>query len=265
ALHYNLKNIGALKPRYWADFVFLSDLENVTIEAVYKKGQPVFRNGGESWSFSGTLPSVRSTMNPGEIKEEDIAVRAEGKKIRVIDIVPGQIVTGELIKNARIVKGSVEPDIENDILKVVVIERHSASGNIGKAFVHGLGLKNGAIASTVAHDSHNIVIVGTNDRDIYTAFKHISKIQGGLAAVKNGKVIGDLPLPVAGLLSELRYEKVVDELISLRKKVRELGCTHKRPFMILSFLCLSAIPKLKVTDLGLINVSQFKVVPVFAD
>ena len=265
ALHYNLKNIGALKPRYWADFVVLSDLNTVKIEAVYKKGKPVFRNGSESWSFSGTLPSVRSTMNPGEIKQDDIAVKAEGKKIRVIDIVPGQIVTGELIKDARIVNENVEPDIENDILKIVVIERHSASGNIGKAFVHGLGLKNGAIASTVAHDSHNIVIVGTNDRDIYTAFKHIRKIQGGLAAVKNGKVIGDLPLPVAGLLSDQPYEKVVEELLSLRKKVHGLGCRHKSPFMILSFLCLSAIPKLKVTDLGLIDVSQFKVVPIFAD
>ena len=263
AMHYNLKNIGAIKPRYWADFVLLSDLEDVKIEAVYKKGKLVFRKDSIQWSFSGTLPSVRSTMNPGDITQSDIAVKAEGNKIRVIDIIPGQVVTDEFTTDANIVNGKADSDIKNDILKIVVIERHNASGNIGKAFVHGFGLKKGAIGSTIAHDSHNIVIVGTNDRDIFTASEHLKKIQGGLTAVENGRVIGDLPLPVAGLLSEQPFEQVVENLTSLREQVHKLGCRNESPFMILSFLCLSAIPKLKITDIGLIDVSRFRVVPLF--
>ncbi len=269
ASHYGLKNIGAIKPRYWADFVLLSDLKNVKIEAVYKKGKPVFRRGKEAWRFKGELPSIRSTMNPADLKEEDLAVPAlpesSGKRIRVIEIIRGQIVTRETDEIPLVEEGNIKPDIDNDILKIVVIERHHSSGNIGKGFVKGFGLKKGAIGSTIAHDSHNIVIAGTNDSDIYLAYRHLRSIKGGLVAVSEGRVVGDLPLPVAGLLSELPYEEVVSRLKALRLKVHDMGCKHDSPFMILSFLALSAIPKLKVTDLGLVDVERFEVVPLVAD
>ncbi len=265
ARHYNLKNIGAVKPRFWADFVLLSDIEKVTIEAVYKKGNAIYKNRKLLWNYQGEPSKIRSTMDPEEFEPKQLQVKAEGKKIRVIDIIPGQIVTDEYITEAKIKNGIVVPDPENDILKIVVIERHSATGRIGIGFVRGLGLKEGAIGSTIAHDSHNIVIVGTSDKEIYAAFKHLKKIRGGLVAVKNGEVIGDLPLPIAGLISNLPYEQVADQLIDLRKKVKELGAQHDAPYMILSFLSLSPIPKLKITDLGLIDAVKFKVVSVFVE
>ena len=265
ARHFNLKNIGAIKPRFWADFVLLSDLEKVTIEAVYKKGEPVFENRKLLWNYSGSPSMIRSTMDPGEIEPDALKVQAAGNQIRVIDIIPNQIVTEEWITDAPIVNGLVEADTDRDILKIVVIERHTATGRVGKGFVRGLGLKDGAIGSTVAHDSHNIVIVGTNDTDIYAAFNHLRKIKGGLVATRQGKVMGDLPLPIAGLISDQPYEKVLENIEFLGRQVKLLGAEHHSPFMILSFLSLSPIPLLKITDRGLIDVSKFEVVDLFVN
>ncbi|MBC8438645.1 MAG: adenine deaminase, partial [Deltaproteobacteria bacterium] len=201
ANHYRLKNVGAIKPRYWADFVLLSDYKNVKIESVYKKGVPVFKNKKLVWSPSSILPTVRSAMNPDDVSLEELRIPAKGNKIRVIDILPNQIVTGEFIAKAIVKNGFVESNTIDDILKIVVIERHKATGRIGKAFVRGFGLKQGAIGSTVAHDSHNIVIVGTNDADMFEAFKRIKKLKGGLVVINNGQLVAQLPLPVGGLLS----------------------------------------------------------------
>jgi adenine deaminase len=263
--HYRLKNVGAIKPRYWADFVLLSDYKKVTIEAVYKKGLPVSTD--KSWIPEQQVenPSVRGAMNPGDIVPENFKIKAAGEKIRVIDILPDQIVTEEIIVDANIKDGFVESDMDNDILKIVVIERHQATGRIGKAFVRGFGLKTGAIGSTVAHDAHNIVIVGTNDDDMFKAFLQIKKNQGGLVVIDNKITVAELPLPVAGLLSNASFEATASNLKELKDKVKILGGTHKAPFMILSFLCLSPIPKLKVTDLGLIDVETFKVTSLFSD
>jgi adenine deaminase len=263
--HYRLKNVGAIKPRYWADFVLLSDYKKVTIEAVYKKGLPVSTD--KSWIPEQQVenPSVRGAMNPGDIVPENFKIKAAGEKIRVIDILPDQIVTEEIIVDANIKDGFVESDMDNDILKIVVIERHQATGRIGKAFVRGFGLKTGAIGSTVAHDAHNIVIVGTNDDDMFKAFLQIKKNQGGMVVIDNKITVAELPLPVAGLLSNASFEVTASNLKELKDKVKILGGTHKAPFMILSFLCLSPIPKLKVTDLGLIDVETFKVTSLFSD
>ncbi len=168
--------------------------------------------------------------------------------------------TGEFIAKAIVKKpGLLSQTTIDDILKIVVIERHKATGRIGKAFVRGFGLKQGAIGSTVAHDSHNIVIVGTNDADMFAAFQQIKKLKGGLVVINNGKLVAQLPLPVGGLLSAKSFEETAADLKNLKQKVKTLGGTHDSPFMILSFLCLSAIPKLKVTDLGLIDVEKFKI------
>ncbi len=265
ANHYGLKNIGAIKPRNWADFVLLSDYKQVTIEAVYKKGVPVVKNRQLAHFSHHKAPKIKGTMNPGELSRADLKIPAAGSKIRVIDILPGQIVTDEFITTARIENNFVESDIRRDILKIVVIERHKATGRIGKAFVRGLGLKRGAIGSTVAHDAHNIVIAGTNDADMFAAFQRIKKMQGGLVVIDNHQVVAELPLPVAGLLSTKSFEKTAADLKTLKQTVKILGGTHASPFMILSFLCLSAVPKLKVTDLGLVDVENFAVTALFAD
>ena len=204
-------------------------------------------------------------MNPDDVSLEQLRIPAKGNKIRVIDILPNQIVTDEFIAKAMVKNGFVESNTIDDILKIVVIERHKATGRIGKAFVRGFGLKQGAIGSTVAHDSHNIVIVGTNDADMFEAFKLIKKLKGGLVVINKGQLVAQLPLPVAGLLSAKSFEETAADLKNLKQKVKTLGGTHDSPFMILSFLCLSAIPKLKVTDLGLIDVENFKITSLFVD
>lgn len=261
--HFRLKNVGAIRPRYWADFVLLSDYKKVKIEAVYKKGIPVFKNNHLVQFPAREYPTVRGAMNPGSVKLENFRIPAQGSRIRVIDILPGQIVTDEWITDARIENDFAESDTSRDILKIVVIERHKSTGRIGKAFVRGFGLKHGAIGSTVAHDAHNIVIVGTNDLDMFAAFKRIKKMQGGLVVMDHEQVVAELPLPVGGLLSTNPFEQVAMDLKELKQKVKALGGIHPSPFMILSFLCLSPIPKLKVTDLGLIDVEAFRVIPLF--
>ncbi len=265
ANHFNLKNVGAVKPRYWADFVLLSDLEKVKIESVYKKGVPVFENGALLPFPTGTLPTIRSAMDPEDFEIDQLKIPAKGKNIRVIDILPDQIVTEEYITEANIQNGCVESDLEKDVLKIVVIERHKATGRIGKAFVRGFGMKKGAIGSTFAHDSHNIVIVGTNDTDIFAVFERLKRMKGGLVIMDKQNVVAELPLPIAGLLSDKSFEETAAAQKNLQEKVKLLECTHPAPFMILSFLSLSPIPKLKVTDLGLINVEKFEVTSLFVD
>jgi len=265
ANHYNLKNVGAIKPRYWADFVLMSDYKAVTIETVYKKGVPVFKNGKLIDFPKPPAPTVRSAMDPDELFPEQLKIPVEGARIRVIDILPNQIVTGEYITTPLVRDGFVESDTDNDILKIVVIERHKATGQIGKGFVRGFGLKKGAIGSTVAHDSHNIIIVGTNDEDIYSAFQQLRKIKGGFVVMDEGEVVAEMPLPIGGLLSTGTFEDTAADLKNLKQQVKTLGGSHPAPFMILSFLSLSPIPKLKITDLGLIDVDKFEVTSLFVD
>jgi len=265
AKHFVLKNVGAIKPRYWADFVLLSDINQVKIEAVYKKGLPIYQDGKLKPVFKASIPEVRSAMDPDDLALEQLKITAEGKRIRVIDIIPGQIITNEYITDANIVDGCVESDLSKDVLKIVVIERHKATGNIGKGFIRGLGLKKGAIGSTFAHDSHNIIIAGVTDEDIYAVFNRLRKTKGGLVAVDDDKIVAELPLPIAGLLSDKSFEDTAAAMKKLKKDVKKLGCSHDSPFMILSFLSLSPIPKLKITDLGLIDVEKFEVTSLFVD
>jgi len=263
ANHFNLKNVGAIKPRYWADFVLLSDYKKVKIEKVFKKGVPVFEDGKLMDFPKMTLPTIRSAMDPDELSIDQLQIPVQGKKIKVIDILPNQIVTGEHITEPLVKDGFAESDTTRDILKIVVIERHKATGQIGKGFVRGFGMQRGAIGSTVAHDSHNIIIVGTNDADIYSAFQHLKKNKGGFVVIDNDYVVAELPLPIAGLLSTKTFEETAADLKTLKLQVQTLGGTHPAPFMILSFLSLSPIPKLKITDLGLIDVDKFEVTPLF--
>lgn len=267
ARHYKLKNIGAIAPRYWADFVVLNDLEKVEISEVFKHGQKVSENGKYFWDVSQSLipNEVRHTMNVAPFTKDRFFVPARNGKIKIIELISRQIVTKKIIETPKIENGCVTSDPSRDILKLVVIERHNATGNIGVGFAKGFGLKSGALGSTVAHDAHNIIVVGINDDDIFTAAQTLIEMGGGLCVTNNGEVAGKFPLPIAGLVSDQPLEVVRKEVDQLCAIVSRQGCTLPDPFMTLSFLALSPIPELKVTDLGLVDATKFEVTELFVD
>jgi adenine deaminase len=263
ARHYRLQNLGAIAPRYWADFIVFDDLKRFQVRQVYKKGVLIAEDG----EFLGRSPAEislpRSTMNL-RYKPEDLVVKSSGaKKIRVIQIIRDQIVTKELIAAPKIEGGQIVADTGRDILKIVVVERHHATGNVGVGFVRGLKLKNGAIGSTVAHDAHNVVVAGTNDADILFAIRELERLQGGQVVAVNGKVKAALPLPIAGLVSDQPLAKVIQGIDDLNAASHSLGCDLAVPFMALSFLSLSPIPALKLTDQGLIDATRLKRIGLF--
>jgi adenine deaminase len=185
---------------------------------------------------------------------------SKNKTYPVIEVIPEQIITHKRIKRIRIKSGFVEPDPKRDILKLAVVERHQATGNIGLGLVTGFGLKQGALASSIAHDSHNVVAVGTTDQDIYAAIQAVQAMQGGLVVIKDRKIMARLPLPVAGLLSRKPLETVAASVAKLGMSARELGSDLPAPFATLSFLALPVIPELRLTDLGLIDVNLMKLI-----
>jgi adenine deaminase len=254
ARHYRLRNFGAIAPRFWADFVVFDDLQKFEVRQTYKKGALVAENGKFIGKQLKPVPPPRSTMNLRYNPAKDFAVRGDSEsKIRVIEIVPNQIVTRERVEAARIDNGKISSDVERDILKLVVVERHRATGNVGVGFVRGFNLKKGALGSTVAHDAHNVVVVGVTDADIQFAIEELQKMQGGQVAVANGKIQAELPLPIAGLVSDRPLEEVMKRISNLNAAARAMGCSLEAPFMSLSFLSLSPIPELKLTDQGLID------------
>lgn len=199
------------------------------------------------------------------VNEEGLTLRGDQPLAKVIQLIPGQIVTKKVVKKILLKDGVAHPNVKEDILKIVVVERHRATGNIGIGLVQGFGLKKGAIGSTVAHDSHNLVIVGTNDPDILKTVEVIRAMGGGLAVVSDRRVLASLPLPVAGLMAQWSVLKVKDRLDRLLRSAKGLGCKLQDPFMALSFLSLPVIPELKITDKGLVDVKQFKIVPLFGE
>ncbi len=262
ARHYNLRNLGAIAPRYWADFIVFDDLQKPVIRQTWKKGVLVAENGKYLASDPEAVPLPRSTMNLS-YRVEDFAVAAKPGKIRVIEIVPDQIVTREIIETPKVEGGQVVADTARDFLKMVVVERHRATGNVGVGFVRGFKLRRGAIASSVAHDAHNVVVAGVNDTDIALAIKSLERMRGGLAAVADGKVLAELPLPIAGLVSDRPLAEVIAGMDTLNAVAHSLGCDLAAPFMTLSFLSLSPIPELKLTDQGLIDARAMKRTSLF--
>lgn len=263
ARHYRLKNFGAIAPRYWADFVVFEDLKKIDIKQVYKKGNLVGENGKYIGPALKQVEQPRSTMNLSYAVEALKVASVPGKRIKVIEIVPHQIVTKEVLVEPKIVEDTVVADTGRDILKLVVVERHRATGNVGVAFVRGFQLKAGAIGSTVAHDAHNVVVAGTNDDDILTAIRELEKMRGGQVAVRDGKVEAALRLPIAGLVSDEPLETVIEQSTKLNEAAARLGCKLDAPFMTLSFLSLSPIPELKLTDQGLIDATHLRVTELF--
>ena len=256
AEYFRLEGLGGIAPGYFANMLVLRDLETLDIAEVYYRGEPVARD----WKahFSTSLPSnewIKHTVNVRPFEVGQLALPAGASEtFPVIEIVPGQIVTRRRDERPSRSNGSIVADTERDLLKLVVVERHKANGNIGVGLVGGFGLKRGALATSVAHDSHNIVVVGVDDADIFAAVKEVERNQGGLCVVAGGEVLASLPLPIAGLLSTEPLEAVAGKLEELERIAGELGCSVNSPFSVLSFLALPVIPELKLTDMGLVDV-----------
>ena len=263
ARHYRLKNLGAIAPRFWANFIVFDSLKHFQPRQVYQRGKLVAENGIFLGKSPAKIKLPRSTMNL-RYSPRDLTVKANGlKKIKVIEIVPQQIVTQLAIVAPKIENGEIVADPARDILKMVVVERHRATGNVGVGFVRGFKLKDGAIGSTVAHDAHNLVVAGTNDKDILFAIRQLERLQGGQIAVANGKIKAELPLPIAGLVTNqplLKAMKLIDEL---NAAAHMLGSDLAAPLMTLSFLSLSPIPELKLTDQGLIDATRLRKTSLF--
>lgn len=261
AQYFRLYDRGAIAPNFVADLVVLDDLKKFKVESVYKEGKLVAQDGrllvdAPTVTFTG----VTGTVHIGNIDENDLRIPGKPGLIEVIGIEPGQITTRHLREEASVRDGEIVADPDRDLLKLVVIERHHATGNVGLGIVKGFGLRKGALASSVAHDAHNLVIAGVNDDDILQAARVLEEMGGGFACVVDGKVRGKVPLPYGGLVSPLPATELVQQLHALDMTAAELGCTLEHPCMTLSFLSLSVIPSLKLTDQGLIDVESFRLV-----
>lgn len=259
---FGLKTKGAIAPGYEADFMVVTDLNLIEIDQVYKSGKLVAQNGkviNSPVSKIVPTPSIIDSVNIKPLSSEQLQIEiANGRQANIIEIVPNMIVTKHLVEEVDSHNGLFQYNLEKDLLKIAVLERHKMTGNIGLGIIKGLGIKNGAIASTVAHDSHNIVAAGSSDEDLLEAIAHTSEMKGGLAVVQNGELLASLPLPIAGLMSTMRSIEIYDQLKEINQALIKIGCTFEfNPFITLSFLALPVIPELKITDLGLFDVKTF--------
>jgi adenine deaminase len=257
---HGLMDRGAIAPGLRADLVVLDDLEDFRPARVYKDGRLV-ASGGRAEPFDrAPIPErVRSTMRAAPLGDDAFAIPAAAR-VRVIETIPGQLITHAREEEPAIRDGQVVADDER--AKIAVIERHHATGRIGLGLVRGFGLREGAFASTVAHDAHNLVVVGVSDADMRACVERLQEVGGGIAVARGGEVRGELPLPVAGLLSDEPFEEVAERLEQLQAMLAEQGVGDEAPFMTLSFLALSVIPSLKITDRGLVDVDRFELVPL---
>ncbi|MCP8320666.1 MAG: adenine deaminase, partial [archaeon] len=266
AEYYGLKNLGGISPGKCADLVVVNNLKDFNVDFVMIDGKIVAKNGQYLLQTKEKLAdkTIMKTMNLREVHPEDLTIKYAEKKnfvtVRVIGIIENQIYTKELRHELEVKDGKLVSDSEQDLLKICVVERHKNSGRIGKGFVKGFGLKKGAIASSIAHDSHNMIVVGVNDKDMCLAINRLRGIGGGIIAIDDEKILGELPLPVAGLMSTWKAENIVVNLKKLYEEVSKLGCSLIAPFMTLSFLALPVIPELKITDYGLVDVGKFDLV-----
>ncbi|MFP4672417.1 MAG: adenine deaminase [Desulfohalobiaceae bacterium] len=260
ARHFGLRGKGALAPGYQADMVLLQDLQDFKISQVFLQGRPL-----QEIEFPAHKGSSPSDMHLAKLQEGCFRIPAGSGLLRVIGLVPGQILTKALQLPPRLSQGQAIADPERDLAKLAVLERHRASGNIGLGFVQGLGLKAGALASTVAHDSHNLIIAGASDSDMLAAALRIQEMQGGMAVALDGRILAELPLPIAGLMSDQSLPEVVQVMHDFNQACRQMGLQAQDPFMLLSFLALPVIPELRLTDLGLVDVGSFDFVDLWTE
>lgn len=257
-----LKNVGAIAPGYKADLVILDNLKDFNVKKVFKDGELV----AENESLIVNLPEIKegksekifNSVNIGNIKKADFDL-PDYKKYRAIKLIEDQIVTGKEEINF---EAPVKTDdlVANNLVKISVVERHKKTGNVGLGLLKGFGLRKGAIAISIGHDSHNIIVVGLNSKDMYKAVKEIEKLKGGIAVVNNNELIDTLPLEIAGLMSRDSIPEVAKKLRKMKEQVYSMGVTRQRPFMTLSFMSLPVIPSLKITDQGLFDIDENKFV-----
>jgi adenine deaminase len=270
AEYFRLWNVGAVAPGYRADLLVLDDLAAIHVAQVYAAGELV-AEGGRFFPARADMPHVpiqRSVQVDAAALDFTVPAGqgwARMPMARVIGAIPEQVVTEDLRLEPTIVDGYAVSDPARDLLKIAVVERHRSTGNIGLGLVQGVGLKRGAIASSVAHDSHNIVVIGANDADMRAAVAAIAEMDGGQVAVADGQVQAACPLPIAGLMSDRPLEEVRDQVAALTDAAHALGCTLPDPLMTMSFLALPVIPALKLTDKGLVDVNKFDFVPLFGE
>jgi adenine deaminase len=255
---FGLRDRGLVAPGYRADLALLDDLEGCAVAAVVSAGRVV---EDALFATRGTVAPVgRRSVKTRRIAADDFVVRGEAGATPVIGVVPGRIITEHLRLDLPIRDGGRQIDLAQDVVKVAVVERHGRNGNIGRGFVKGFGLRRGAVASSVGHDSHNICVIGADEADMALAVNRLGEIEGGFAVVEGGRVLAELALPVAGLMSLKRYEEVRDALIPLRAAAKSLGIGLAEPFLQVAFLPLPVIPHLKISDRGLVDVDRFSLI-----
>lgn len=267
AEYFGLQNLGAIAPGYKADLLVLPDLKSFKPDIVMKNGNVIAHNGKLAIEIpQGEALAIRNSVNVRWITPDDFKISVnepDGKiGVKALEVIPHQLITKSVETEALVEDGNAISNIENDTLKICVIERHRATGNIGKGFVKGFNLKCGAIASTVAHDSHNMIVIGTNDADMYTAAVALIKCKGGKVVVKDGEIISELALPIAGLMSDRKFDYVVDKCEELNQAAHSIGCELNDPFMTMGFLSLPVIPELKITDKGVFDTNKFDFIDV---
>jgi adenine deaminase len=265
---FGIQGAGAVAPGYRADLVAFESLERFEAKLVWKAGELVAEGGRLVKEPPNARPPLRDSVNIKWLTEEDFGIPYEGapgRRIRVIEALPRSIITSELLLPPKVEEGLCVSDLERDLVKLFVIERHSGTGNIGKGFIKGFGLRRGAIGGTISHDSHNMIVAGVDDRSIFKAARHLNKLKGGLVFAVGDEVILDLPLPVAGLMSDRDASFVVERLREFDELFKAEGLTNPSPLMTLSFMALPVIPALKLTDRGLVDVGRFVPVELFSD
>ncbi|WP_226668219.1 adenine deaminase [Metabacillus litoralis] len=263
---YGLKTKGAIAPGFEADFFFTESLEEFVISSVYKGGSLVGDFGkyiGKNLDCENSSITLNETVRIDEVRKKDLVMPLKTNIVNVIGVVPNSLVTRKIEVILEGNDSEFYPSVEKDLLKMAVIERHHYTGNIGLGIVRGFQLKKGAIATTIAHDSHNLVVAGTNDEDMIKAIKALTEMQGGLVYVVDGEIIASLTLSIAGLFSDHDFNKVNEELIAFKNSLKESGFDPGfNPFLTLSFLTLPVIPEVKLTDKGLFDMSVFKHISV---
>jgi adenine deaminase len=255
---FGLTDRGLIAPGFLADILLLDDLETCAISTVLRGGRRVTAEAFENRSLP--KPPAGNSMQLQPVDARNFAVRATGSSASVIGIIPGKILTEHLRATLPYRDGETHADPEHDLLKICVLERHGRNGNIGRGFVKGFGLRQGALASSVGHDSHNVCVVGSDDADMAHAVNRLLELGGGFVAVQGGMVRAELALPFAGLMSLETFETVRHRLEALREAVRAMGCPLSDPFLQLAFLQLPVIPHLKITDFGLVDVDRFALI-----
>jgi len=264
ARYFRLMDRGALAPGYRADLVAFEDLEHFRVRLVIKNGIVVARDGGVL-DIPGTAGPAfpPSTMKVKGLSADALRVKRMGERLWVMGLVPDQIITEKLLLPAWGKRSEIASDPKADLLKAAVVERHHGTGRVGIGFIRGMGLRQGAMATTVAHDSHNLIIVGARDEDMLHAAEEVQRTGGGQVVAAGGSTVASFPLPIAGLMSDQGIEQAMAASRKVIRAARDLGCKPSDPFMSLSFLALAVIPHLKLTDHGLVDVDSFRILSPF--